>query len=129
MRRARASPENQLSQEDHLYTSRGVADEHELVGPALDVDSSDDGEGQQQEVEQEDEANNENDRQQQDVNNVAAVVTVERVGDGLPRFAKRKRPSLSYDGSMCKHYLQQMPTANINHASSPIGTFPVTLCP
>jgi hypothetical protein len=30
---ARASPENQLSQEGHLHTGRGVADEHGVVGP------------------------------------------------------------------------------------------------
>jgi hypothetical protein len=33
----RALPETQLSQEGHLHTGRGVADEHELVDHALDT--------------------------------------------------------------------------------------------
>jgi hypothetical protein len=35
--RHKAQPENQLSQEGHPHTSRGIADEHRLVGPTLDV--------------------------------------------------------------------------------------------
>jgi hypothetical protein len=45
----RASPENQLSQEGHLHTGRGVADEHQLVGPARNADPVDERERQQEE--------------------------------------------------------------------------------
>jgi hypothetical protein len=55
-RQPRVSPDNQPSQGDRLYTGRSIADEHELVGSALDIDSFDKGERQQQELEQEDEA-------------------------------------------------------------------------
>ncbi|KAH0562296.1 hypothetical protein GP486_003014 [Trichoglossum hirsutum] len=48
---ARASPETQLSQEGHLHTGRGVADEHELVDHALDTLLIDEGARKQQEVE------------------------------------------------------------------------------
>lgn len=53
------SPDIWLSQEGHLYTSRGVADEHELVDHMLDtllIDKGprdDEGAREQQEVEQE----------------------------------------------------------------------------
>ncbi len=36
-RHYRALPETQLSQEGYLYTSRGVADKHELVNYALNT--------------------------------------------------------------------------------------------
>jgi hypothetical protein len=45
----RALPEKRLDQEGHLHTSRGVADEHELVDPLLDIFPIDEGEREQQE--------------------------------------------------------------------------------
>ena len=99
-------PENQLRQKDCLYICRSVADEDELeVGSVLDIDPVD---RQQQEVEQgEDEANDEDDGPQQEVTDVAAVVTAERVGDthpsdeedGGPRPAERQRLLPSRDPS------------------------------
>jgi hypothetical protein len=128
---SRASFLKQLSQEDHLHTRRSAADEHRLVRPALDTDTFGKGkrqQRQQQKEDDEDEDNDEDDGQpQQKVDNVAAVLTAERVGDThlsskgdesarpskrqrplpygesdeddeRPRPAKRKRPSSSYDG-------------------------------
>jgi hypothetical protein len=50
---SRTSPKNQLSQEGHLHAGRGIADEHELVGSAFDINTISNEEKQQQEVEQE----------------------------------------------------------------------------
>jgi len=99
---ARASPETQLSQEDRLYTDRGVADEHELVDHALDTLLISDGAGEQQEeVEQEqDEGHNggEDEGPQQEMNIVAPVVTAERAG-GSPRPANRRQSLPNLDPS------------------------------
>jgi hypothetical protein len=87
---ARASQENQPVHEDHLHTRRSSADEHELevLGSTLDTDPVNEGKSQQQELEQRD------DGPQQGVNDLAAVVTTESVGnthlsdeDGSPRPA------------------------------------------
>jgi hypothetical protein len=93
---------NQLSQEDHLHTGRSTADEHGLIRPALDTDTFDEEKRQQQQEEDdEDEDNDEDDGQpQQKVNNVAAALTTERVGnthlsskgDENARPSKRQRP-------------------------------------
>jgi hypothetical protein len=56
----RASPENQLTREGYIYTGRGVAGEHGLVGPARNVDLVDERERQQRQ--QEDEDNDEDTR-------------------------------------------------------------------
>ncbi|KAL5316367.1 hypothetical protein ACEPPN_015412 [Leptodophora sp. 'Broadleaf-Isolate-01'] len=99
---ARASPETQLSQEDRLYTDRGVADEHELVDHALDTLLISEGAGEQQEeVEQEqDEGHNggEDEGPQQEMNIVAPVVTAERAG-GSPRPANRRQSLPNLDPS------------------------------
>lgn len=100
----RASPENRFSQEGHLYTSRGVADKHGLVGPALDMLPINKGEREQEEV---DEDNNKDKGTQQEVNDVAAAVTAERVGDPhlsgkedrRPRSAKRQQSLPNRDPS------------------------------
>jgi hypothetical protein len=94
-RHCRASPDNQLGQEGHLHTGRGVADEHGLVDPALDTFPIDGGarEEQQQEGEQEkDEGNgwDEDEGPQQEENGVALVETAERIG-GRPRPANRQQ--------------------------------------
>ena len=99
---SRASPENQLSQEGHLHTGRGVADEHGLVGPALDSLPIDEGEREQHEVEQrEDEDNDEDEDEdegpQQEVN-VAVVMTTERVRRSL-RSADRGHSPPNHDPS------------------------------
>jgi hypothetical protein len=66
---ARASPENQPVHEDHLPTGRSSADEYELdvLGSTLDTDPGNEGKSQQQEV-----------------NDLAAVVTIESVDDTHP---------------------------------------------
>jgi hypothetical protein len=95
-RRSRASTENELSQEDGRHTIRSVVDEHEheLVGPALDIDTVAEGQRQQQELEQgEDEANDGNDGLQQEANDTAAVATVESVGHNQPSERQRLLPS------------------------------------
>jgi len=62
----RASLENELGQRDHSHTGRGVADEQELVDPALDISLVDEGERQQQQMKQEkNEDNDGNNGQQQ----------------------------------------------------------------
>jgi len=75
------------------------ADEQELevLDPTLDTDPVDEGKSRQQELEQrEDEGHGEDDRPQQEVNDLAAVVTTERGDDthpsdedGSPRPAER----------------------------------------
>jgi hypothetical protein len=61
LRQCRASPEIQLNQEGRLYSGRGVAYEHGLLGPACNADPVDKTRQQQQEVEEdeEDKDNNE----------------------------------------------------------------------
>ena len=86
---SRASTGNRLGQEDRLHASRSTADEHEyedkLVHPTLNTDTFDKGKRQQQEAEVEGEVDKDDDeddgRLQQEVNNVAAVLMTERVGD------------------------------------------------
>merc|ERR1711964_645025 len=99
----RASPETQLSQEGHLHTGRGVADEHELVDHALNTLLNDEGSRKQQEVEQElelDEGNNEDEeeRPQEEMSVMAPVVTAERSG-GSPRPANRRQSLPNLDPS------------------------------
>jgi len=74
-RYSRTSPENQLSQEDHPYTSQSTVDEHEpgLVCPTLNTDTFD--KEKRQEAEAEDEDKDEDDEQRQEVDGVAAIVT------------------------------------------------------
>jgi hypothetical protein len=101
----RASPENQPSRGGRLDTGRGVADEHGLVGPALDIFPVDERERQQQEVEQE---IDKNEGKQQEVNDVATAVTAERVGDthlsgkedGRPRPAEPQQSLPNRDLSL-----------------------------
>ncbi|PVH70199.1 hypothetical protein DL98DRAFT_598027 [Cadophora sp. DSE1049] len=99
-----ASPETQLSQEGHLHTGRGVADEHELVDHALDTFLIDEGARRQQEVEQEQEKDKGNSEDgdegpQQEMNVVAPVVTAERAG-GSPRPADRRQSLPNLDPSL-----------------------------
>ncbi|KAF8847684.1 hypothetical protein BDZ45DRAFT_754641 [Acephala macrosclerotiorum] len=77
---ARASTENQPLHGDHPHTGRSSAGEHELevLGSTLDTDPVDKGKRQQQELEQRD------DGPQQEVNDLAAVVTTECVDDIYP---------------------------------------------
>jgi hypothetical protein len=77
-----ASLENKLIPEGHLYTSRGLVDEHGLFGPTLDIFPIDEGAVEQQVVEQVEDKDNDKDKgPQQEVNGVAEVVTAERAGD------------------------------------------------
>jgi hypothetical protein len=78
----RASPETQLSQEGRLHTGRGIADEHELVNPALDTFALDEGA-----------------RKQQEVNGVAPAVTAERAGRS-PRPANGRQSLPNLDPSL-----------------------------
>jgi hypothetical protein len=114
----RASPENQLNQEGCPHTGRGSADGHghELARPTLDIDE---GKREQQEVEQEvDRHNDEDERPQQQVNDIAAAVTAEIVGNTYlsgenrsPRSAERQQsppnrdlpPEPSQDGGSDGH--------------------------
>jgi hypothetical protein len=112
--RSRASTGNQLGQEDCLHASRSTADEYEyeneLVRPALNTDNFDKGKRQQQEAEVEGEVDKDDDEDddqlQQGVDNVAVVLTTERVDDTYlsskedesARPAKRQRP-LPYSDS------------------------------
>ena len=78
----RALPENQPIHEDHLHTSRSSADEYELevLSSILDTDPVNESKSQQDELKQrEDEAHGEDDGLQHDVNDLAAVVTTEKV--------------------------------------------------
>ncbi|KAH6694352.1 hypothetical protein BKA61DRAFT_711903 [Leptodontidium sp. MPI-SDFR-AT-0119] len=95
----RASPETQLSQEGHLHTGRGVADEHGLVDHTLDTFPLDGVAREQQEVEQQkDEANSEDEDEgpQQVVNGVAPAATAEMAG-GSPRPANRWQSLPNFD--------------------------------
>ncbi|PMD42989.1 hypothetical protein L207DRAFT_620406 [Hyaloscypha variabilis F] len=92
---ARASTENQPVHEDHPHTSRSSADEYELevLSSTLDTDPVNEGKRQQQELKQ-----RKDDGLQQEVNDLAAVVTTERLDDTHPsdedrnpRPAKRQR--------------------------------------
>jgi len=119
-----------------------VADEHGLVSPALDTFPVDEGERGQLEVEQEEDEDDEDGGSQQEVNDVAAAVTSERVDgagsdnhrddelndtdldddDDEPRPVKRKRPSPSCEGLMRKkrkHRLQQRSTRRHRPHSKP----------
>ena len=70
-----ASLENKLIPEGHLYTSRGLVDEHGLFGPTLDIFPIDEGA-----VEQVEDKDNDKDKgPQQEVNGVAEVVTAEEL--------------------------------------------------
>ncbi|KAI9764659.1 MAG: hypothetical protein M1840_008156 [Geoglossum simile] len=97
--RSRASLLNQLSREDRLHTSRSVTDEYGLVRPVLHTDTFDE-ERQQQEGDHKGGDNDEDNQPQQKVNNVAAVLMTERVGnthvsskgDESARPAKRQQP-------------------------------------
>lgn len=99
-RSARASPETRLSQEGHLHTSQGVADEYELVDHALGT-LIDKGARKQQEVEQEKEKGNSEDEDegpQQEINVVAPVVVAERAS-GSPRPANLRQSLPNLDPS------------------------------
>ena len=103
----RALPENQPIHENHLHTGRSSTDGHEVevLSSTLDTDSIDEGKSQQQELKQrEDEAHGEDDGLQHEVNDLAAVVTTEKVNnshpsdkDGSPRPAEQQRLLSSRD--------------------------------
>jgi hypothetical protein len=90
--RARESPEKQPVHEDHFHTGRSSAGEHklEVLSSTLDTDPVNEGKSQQPELEQRDEG------PQQGVNNLAAVATIESVGDIYPSDEDGSlRPALS----------------------------------
>jgi len=90
LRHCRASPETQLNQAGRLYTSRGVADEPELVDHELDTLIIDKGAKQQEGEQDEGHCEDKDEGPQQEVNSVAPAVTVERAG-GSPKPASRRQ--------------------------------------
>ena len=72
---SRASLLNQLSQEDHLYTSKSTPYEHELVSHGLDTDTFDDENEQEQDDGEEHWDDDDGGQTQQGVNNAAAALT------------------------------------------------------
>ncbi|KUJ06357.1 uncharacterized protein LY89DRAFT_743968 [Mollisia scopiformis] len=102
-----STPPSATAADDCGNGGLGIRDEYELevLGSTLDIDPVDKRKRQQEELEQKkDEAQSEDNGLQRDVNDLAAVVTTERVDDthssdkgGSPRLAKRQKLLPSYD--------------------------------